>query len=246
MKGRRVHSRLIILCVSSIVLMVGIVKLHRYLFTATRFVFSIDPLITHSIQETIISFAKSMHQEHASMKTMSDSIANEFPFIRSISVQRIPVRSVYLELKAYDPLCVINNDTLLLYNEMVIPKQQYLTYFVKNLPHITLQKNNTISSVLKTVLKKIVMESYYSAFLNYNVTWINENEVWLCDKKQEDFSILGSINRLPTSAILNQCAYLKSRLSERNAFLNKKKKPQRWIADIRFDKQIVLYKNLGG
>jgi hypothetical protein len=81
-------------------------------------------------------------------------------------------------------------------------------------------------------------------FQQYNVSCRDQGSWLLNDKKEQRFAILFHGTKIPDEKVIATCNKLKGTLDTRGALTTASKNS--WVADVRFENQIVLFRNAGG
>lgn len=229
----------VIRCISFFLLFLVIISLEQLsssLFSIDCLTYAIDSLVAESTQQDIITYVQQIPENRSlSFQELAYKIQKQFSFIHETTIEHLAPGIVYIACNAQKPLYIINNSLILTEQGYLYNKNIFLSLTIKQLPHITLPslKKNIILSLVAIInnIEPIV-------FSQFTLSWINDTKICLYDKKQRQFSIIFNKNQLPNKKLLQHCAYIKQRLQAQKEFTNTKK---HYVADIRFEDQIVVY-----
>ncbi|MGB8367094.1 MAG: hypothetical protein WCD44_01935, partial [Candidatus Babeliales bacterium] len=110
-----------------------------------------------------------------------------------------------------------------------------LSPITDQLPHISLPSLET--SIIESILT-VINRIDPVIFAQFTLSWINDTQVCLYDKKHRQFSIIFSKNQLLDKKLFNYCTQIRQKLQKEKFTKNKKN----YVADIRFKDQIVVYR----
>jgi len=175
-----------------------------------------------------------------SLKKMSKKIKDEFPFIASVIAARSASGILHIQMTCVKPQFLINEELVLSDRGQLFEKTIFSEGFTADLPCCFCNMENAAANSYKQMFKKLPIES----FKKYKVVWESTTKSNLYDKNENNFSIVFNDKRVPDEKILLACDNLKLLLRERGEFFCRN--PKRWVADIRFKDQIVLFSKRGG
>jgi hypothetical protein len=143
----------------------------------------------------------------------------------------------------YKPIIKINDNLVLLESGMMESQHSFKSDIIEVLPslciHESIFTDNRLTPDIYTCLNSI---SPY-LFKEYEINWHNKYELWLTDKSQHNFKILSDAYSISDEQKLKLCKKLKEEIKgKKEVLLNKSKT---WIADIRFDNQIIVFSRGG-
>jgi len=122
---------------------------------------------------------------------------------------------------------LINENYLLNENNVFCNKKLFNQEYIKDLNSITL--HGPISSEFISFANNLTKEITQ----DYNISWKNKNEITLTDKN-ENITLLINYNHIPSKKLLEACKTIK----KENELLKKIK--DKFVADLRFEKQIII------
>jgi len=162
-----------------------------------------------------------------------------FPDIKQVDIRSLPYNLAEITVHAPDPVARINNTQVLTQDCTIIPADFYACYTLNQLPHLQLSSriSHTVSQELMAAVKKSIKERLFDHFM---VCMKDEQEWYLQDKQDPNFTICCNASCLPLGAIRQACDQLKKTIKQQ------KGAKLAWLADVRFDHQIVLSRYKGG
>jgi hypothetical protein len=139
-------------------------------------------------------------------------------------------------IHAHKPLCCINADHILTYDNQLLSKNYYSFHLFDSLACVTVAENYVpkVGSLVPSLLDQLPSDFKQ----NYDIELINEHHVCLRSKQEKNFSIIASAAQDNLSCLLDRCALVKQKLAERKDFNEKIS----WVADTRFADYIIAYK----
>lgn len=168
---------------------------------------------------------------------------SKFDWIVSIDVALLPYRKAMIELVAYEPLYRINNDYVVTVTGKLLPKNNFDSLLVSALGHINIVFSNN-EPVLSDACRQFILAIPSSLLDTYQCVWESDTRVRLYDKQQTHFVIVCHPLMMPNEKMIQHCNALKGELVERCVFELPRAKT--WVADIRFEDQIVVSQEKGG
>ncbi len=241
-------SRGIYLTSGTFILLLSIVvvkRLHTFTFAVERYSLLIDKHFSESMHASIVAF---LH-ERDDVKIMKPSdmftcLRQQFPSIKSIAVDYNASKVLDITIKAAQPVLGLNDQNVLTENGCIVERHLFEKNYIASL--------NTVNVGDKALAEKQLSESFQEYvrclpvhfFDQYKVSWLSEREVWLQDKNQKKFSLLCSAEVIPNKQMMDYADHIKESLMQRGAFAQQG--TRKWIADMRFANQIVVFSGKGG
>lgn len=199
--------------------------------------FYCDTIIAHDEQQRIIAFLENNVHDSASLSSLAGTLHERFPILQSSLLQKFPSKNVTLTVRSSRPFCTLNGDLVLSDDGKLLSKELFSISSLKDKPNISTTTTDE-SNVLVHDLIHIPLE----LFEQFSFTWNSACELWLKDKKSP-FSIVCVAHCLPDKKKLAQCKMVQRILEQRGTPV--RKVPVHWVADIRFDKQIIVFSKRG-
>lgn len=198
-----------------------------------------DSLLADQTSCALTSFIQTSTQHLASAQ-FSQDLFSQFPSITAYELEKNASGVLACSVEAATPVLSINHSWVLTDNGRLAPATDFSSGVTQPLRNITMPQfcvTDAFCSCVKNLSPQL--------FQAYTIVWLNDEEAMLYDQAQPNFAIRFNALTLPQDSVLEQCAVIKSDLEARGVFGSGKKKPQRWIADIRFKNQIVISANAG-
>lgn len=183
------------------------------------------------------------NKEFSKSRSFAD-LQTQFPYIKSLKIQRSAPAHTDYETIAHELLVTINNQQVVTDNGLVFNRELFAPRSVKFLYNI-----ETVHQHSARVPEAFIdsMHAFMPDIVKaYTVTWIDDKEIVLHDKVQPLFFIKCSAKKLPDKQVLATCTRLMQEILQQLSEKKIQKVQQSLIADIRFDKQIILNGYKGG
>ncbi len=220
----------------------GVAALHRTWnsICAVHYVtYSFDSQLSPSAQETISQFVRFFeYQGEYNPTAIVAQLPQEFPCIKSISVRHLPYHVAQVAVAAHDPVIRINDDCVLTEKQTIISNSYYALFVINELPELSVAAPvpSTVSEQIMLAIKRCMKES---VFEQYALSFVGEHEWYLCDKNDPSFTLVCDTETFPIQDRIATYQRVKKKIKNR---VNAKK----WMADVRFDNQIILSMGKGG
>jgi hypothetical protein len=146
-----------------------------------------------------------------------------------------------LTLHASHPVCLINDRYIMLHDGRMVSSDLFTDSTVASLPAITISDELAHRTYLEPDCKYFVEMMPWHITTNYDCDWRSATKVILRCKQQPLFSLVCNNTVLPTPTTLHCCTQIMRNLEIRGDFKKKSSKKKLWLADIRFEQQIVVY-----
>ncbi len=202
---------------------------------AIRYIsYSFDPQLSANICTDIekqVAFLECDGQYQTSV-VMQD-LLRIFPDIKQIEIRSLPYNMAEISILAPDPVVQINDAHVLTENRTIISSDFYACYVLGHLPQVQVTSviSKTVSKEIMAAIKHSIKERLFDHFM---VSMQDEQKWYLQDKKDPSFTICCNASCLPIGAIRDACDQLKETVKKNNTT------KMAWVADVRFDHQIVL------
>ena len=172
-----------------------------------------------------------------------DSVLHElirlFPHIKRIDIKALPYDMAEVEITSFDPVVRVNDTHVLTQEHTIIPAHYYACYALENLP--TMQVRSIIPDRISCEAMNAIRQSIKErTFESFSVSMLSEQEWHLQNKKDPLITICCNPSSIPMGSVQKRC-------HELIETVKKKSSPKTaWIADVRFNHQIVLSRLKGG
>jgi hypothetical protein len=239
--GNIIRGHLILISVALIVFFVGSGrKVDVRIRTPQHFDIQYDQMLTDGCKATMTQFIESLDKKIALHPNILAAVIQEqFPFIQSVQSRLVPPGIMKLHCMAATPLCILNQSLLLVPPQNICPNSYYCTGIWENLPHITLAESLFKSCDIH-ILTALVNNLNVDIFNQFNVSVSADRTLIFEDKIQPRFSVMCRIDKVPSATLCMHAQHMKELLESRKAFSAKSN--NLYVADLRFEKQIILSK----
>lgn len=211
-----------------------------YLVCALRYVsYTFSPTISPAQQQDIkAQVALFKHDGMYNPYCIIDTIKS-FSCVKSVSVHCSASHTAHIIVEAYDPIVRINGTHVLTAAKTIIPDRSYAWYVLNNLPSLSMASvlPEHCSDRMMDAVRRCIKEQIFE---RYTLSWVNEHELYFRDINDPSFSLLCDAVSLPTHALLISCEQVKNSIKRDHSV------PKSWVADLRFDDQIIVSRDKGG
>ncbi len=162
-----------------------------------------------------------------------------FPDIERIDIRSLPYNMAEISIVAPDPVIQINDSHVLTQNRAIISSDFYACYVLEHLPKVSVSSeiSKEVSKEVMAAIQRSIKERLFDHFM---VSMQDEQEWYLQDKKDPSFTICCNASCLPIGTVREVCDQLKETVKKNST------SKIAWVADVRFDHQIVLSRYKGG
>lgn len=173
----------------------------------------------------------------------AQAIQKQFPWVKSVSLFRIPTKIMQVAVAVDEPQVKINA-FIITDHLRVLPVSTFIPSALSALPSLQVTFLNAESNIPPAFIPH-AQTFTDERFSPYTLTWIDEFQARLTDKEQPQFTILFNAHSIPDTAMFAHCSSIKKLLEERGSFAGRHK-GTRWVADVRFERQVILFSEKGG
>jgi len=219
---------------------IGVYQAGNFLLHPQQYAVVCDAAFSKIVQTNITDYIQNNELLKASsLSVLNDQIKKQFSCIASITSELYAPGVVQVCVQAVKPVLSVNQSFVLSHAGDCFSKELFTPVSVKQLPDLTVRAvgDNDISAGLRRA--SAVLSS--SLFDTHAVVWESDHAAYLHDKQDPWFAIICSAESLPNDQMLSKCEQLKKDLS-----VKKRMSQDCWVADVRFDNQIVVYSEKRG
>ena len=223
-----------------------------HIFNTNHYTISIDDRISPDIQKNITHtihdyciISEKNTQKKINFVTLADQLQENFNCIESVELQHAPDNYAHLEIHAHTPYFNVRNKNSIevaTHSGLILPCASFTNKTIDGLRTIAVA-DHIDSAQLPIVCMHSIKKIPEVIFDEYTFVWHNNTYIELCKKNNPSFSLLLSEESKLNITLINYCNVLYNQLHTSGAFIEKKKK--RWIADVRFKDQIIMYTRRG-
>lgn len=213
----------------------------NYVFLVEGYSCNFDDIISCDHKNKIFNFINlNQKLKICSLESISQKIQENFCVIKNIELFNAANGILKLNIYSNKPKFILNDSYVLAENKAVFEKNLFAKQSLKDCNHVTLN-NCEITNEVEDSFKNMIFSFSEKYFQEYELIRDSCFKSYMIDKSDKNFRILFNDFLLPDDNILAYCSYIKNELQARGEFNRKMKK--NWVADIRFDGQIVMVSN---
>lgn len=171
-------------------------------------------------------------------KAYIEALATQFPFLTDIDAHLTPhIKRLYISGQLPTPLFIVN-DTIIFNNTSSAPTHLFAKEFYTDLPVITVPRllsdpKQVLTSQEITLFKQLPFE----LFKPYTIVWHDMTDAYLYPKDSSFVSLRFHAQSIPTIETMKKYKRLCDEYEQPSS---PKKKAVHWVADVRFEKQIIV------
>ena len=195
--------------------------------------YHIDERLSQKSQRHIITYIEK--NRSISSQKLIDDVCMQFKCIDSVRLCYIPHRA-NMHVSACTLLAKINHQFVATTSGMVLEKEQYDPILVDRLKHINIHELCEIQ--LPTVIHNWIDRAPFEVFEAFDVAWFDGNHIELQNKKDPQLVICCTHTQPINSLAVDACTHAKKTLISDSMWA----KHHEVVADVRFDRQIIVSK----
>lgn len=208
-------------------------KGYQFFSTQKNYHYQVDSLMSDAVSQKMNSFLHADGRHYWLLSSLCTALQNEFPIVQTIQARYGTADSIYLTLKAHEPLVSVNNNFLLLANGALVERDYFVANAIADLANITVLHDGLPSDL--QLVKEYITKVPYELLQQYRLCWVDATQVRWYDKHDANFYVITDGATVPDDRLLAHCALVKQELKTKP---NAQKKV--WAADVRFRNQIVI------
>ena len=219
--------------------MVHRLNVHSCAHTQVRVKLNIDTICVEELCaiETVL---RTLHEQAG--YTVADCITQvqgQFPYLKEGVAVFEPGSLIVYNFVCLQPLCVVNNEYLLLNDGVVVGKNTFSAY--APVPAITVDQSLMQDECqMRKVADAMVRIDRTVTAVNA-IHWQNIHTGFIDAQDRSDFKVMFDVTHIPTTYILAHCTTIHHELQDAHVLSQ-----GLWVADIRFKNQIIVYRGKGG
>lgn len=206
--------------------------------TPNSFTFCVDPLITHETEQAIIKTAHYLYNTK-SEKPWHVQLKETYPIIKSISWKKTKSHSLLVNIKIDAPWLLANDNLVLTERGALVSRSLYAAHYTQ-LSRVTIKSS---ANYLEPYCMSWLEQFPPSFFATHAITIENAGSIIVQDLAKKLFPIRLRAEQKIDESVIDQCCDAQKKLVEQKKL--KKIIPTAWLADIRFNKQIIVYQAKG-
>lgn len=226
-------------CLSFAALIAGIIAMKAVVHRFEKGVATVSVTAPKAIAPELHADLEQFVREHvqSSQQEFLKKLKERFSFLHSVEVTRLPKKRIFFSTDIQDPIFQINKNQLLLADSQLIPQSWYQKTAYEGLPVVTVpdMQDDYFFREKLFVLRELPKKMLYK----HEIVWHDKTDAFLIPDDLQGCAIRFNADALPTEKLYELCKEILLKANSRS--LRRVKKPNYWIADIRFQKQIILY-----
>lgn len=223
---------------------IGMHRVCLSFFAINSYVVDVDPSLSIVMHEKISDYIKNTDAfKTGSLSELNNEVKKKFSCVDKVTAELYAPGTVHIEIKAVKPLFNINDKLVLTRTGDSLSKDFFAQTLVARLMVINDLCVSQGSDTISLGLCQSGHQLLNPLFQRYTITWQTDQVALLCDKKEPWFTIVCSADSIPHEEVLIHCEQLKQKIATQNV---KNISNARWIADVRFSNQIVVYNEKKG
>lgn len=222
-------------------------------FQVDRFIVTVSDHFSASHQQEVISFFQTNTDlKTASLDHVATDVRQHFPAIGKMALSQDASGSVSARVEAVSLYACINQDVVVAGDGRLLKKELFQDALVQSLNTLAIPDlaaccvDGQVTGVksLAPELLATLSELPQHLFDRFSLSCRRHDAWLLVDKQEPRFAILFHGSHIPNEKVIAMCTKLKGTLDARGALVAQAKTG--WVADVRFENQIVLFENAGG
>jgi len=219
-------------------------KSYTFLFMPRGYTLTTDIILAKTTKNQIDTFiAQKINYKEENLNSIAKALHNRFLYIKSVNISRLATQALDINIHTYNPLFIVNDNHILLESGMCEPKNTFDANSIASLERITIHASAIIDNHVDSTCYRCLTTLSPHIIKMYNLIWISACEIWLKNKKQQRFALLCNTNTIHDGHKITLGTSLKNEIVSKKAFNYNTMKT--WVADIRFDNQIVIFSRGG-
>ena len=203
-----------------------------------RYVVDADNYLSEDAQRLIHSIIRDSNTNLKNPRNLYQTLREKVPIVQDVTMAYFSPVLVNINLDLQRPELAINEKYVLTQEGSVVLASLLKQSTVALLPNVNMKNYSGQAADVPEGFCSCVKSMSHDVFHDYDVKWFDATKIELQDKNDHNFSIVASCAVLPDIKVLGACHKVKEKeLAGKNVSRLQK---QKWVADIRFDKQIVF------
>ncbi len=235
MKGS-IHAVAVLLSITGLIGSIATYKVAAIIFSGaqhTSITYHIDERLSQESQRHIIAYIEK--NRSISSQMLIDDVCMQFKCVDSAYLWYTP-HGADLHIRACTLLAGVNDQFVVTTSGRVLEKNHFAPSLSDDLKHIKIHELCEIQ--LPTVIHNWIDRAPFEVFEAFDVTWVDENNIELKNKKDPQLVICCMHTQPINSLVIDACTYAKKTLISDSMWA----KHHEVIADVRFDRQIIVSK----
>ncbi|HLE76184.1 MAG TPA: hypothetical protein VI521_00260 [Candidatus Babeliales bacterium] len=208
---------------------------------AIRYIsYAFDPQLSGSLRTAIEQqVALLEHEGQYRVSVVMQELLRIFPTIKQMEIRSFPYNLAEISITIPDPVVKINTSHVLTDQQTIVPANYYAHYALDRLPSIYASEliSESVSTEIMAALQKSIQDHIFDRF----IVSIDSEQQWrLQDKDDPLMTICCNASSLSMGTVRELYGQLKELMKKKGTTKTA------WMADVRFNHQIVLSRYKGG
>src|SRR5437870_1257910 len=213
--------------------LIAIVLAKKSIVSIDTISFTVDPLLAQSAAIELKKVIGDELKKNNNFNVQALQLKESYPFINTVSYAlRLP-KQVHVTITAMQPWLLVDQ-FILLHNGTLITKTLFDQHVLLQLPKIKAKQSDCVDKALLGWL-----DTYCNNLSReYELVIDNPMHLELKHKQSDQLIIVCDAHNRLTETLLKNCFAIQTELQNQQPIKNN----MQWVADVRFEGQIVLYK----
>jgi|GEM_PF-6000548 len=168
-------------------------------------------------------------------------VQTQFPYLAHGTVSFEPGSQTVYTFETFKPVCLVNDAYLLFYHGVIMRRDVLSTAACARIPLIRVDQGLLHDSRAMRAVAHAMVGVEPTIAQSYIMQWQTLYASFITVPFDPPFKIMFDIAHVPTAPLLAHCTAIYCELSDTQVPL-----AGEWIADIRFNNQIIVYRGKGG
>ena len=208
-----------------------------YLYRADSYQIVFDTNVSPLYVELVTSDIKKMNGQ--SPASLFNYLQKKYLFLKSMTARYEVDGSLTMEFASFHPLLNIRKEQVKLENGKNVPASVFTQESLDNISLCTVCANDKLGALSDQNFIACIDKIPDNLTRQYNILFTDAYDINLQDHEKTYFLIRSSVDKLNDDTLYVQCEKIKKSFC--HAGLLSPSDKTFWIADVRFDNQIVLY-----
>ena len=226
----------------SITFGLGLVKHLQRACTVSKNTIYFDTFLSSGMQEEIRTFFESGFKDSINRADNRADLAQQakkrFFCIKDITWEHKSSHRAIMHIRARSPLYTLNKQSLFLEDGLVEAKSNFTEESTEHLYNLSVAFLG--DCVDETLCNNLLAQRLDNLFEHFSVTWVDASNIVLTDKSCSYFCLRTHAYCILDQSVIEECFQLRDELKTQA-----RPKATVWVADVRFDNQIILYGQRG-
>ncbi len=214
-------------------------QLEKKLFSVQEYHFFLDPHLSNAMRTNI---ERALTETDGSFSSIAQTVFTICPALETIAIERLANNVQYFSCKAAQPVVSFENKLALLPSGAVVDAGCYTREVIAHIPCVRAQKEGACDTI-SPELANWLLSLNPDVFKHYHIALGDDYSIYLTNNNDPNCIILTSVVKDFNDEMRRVCECI---ISEKQMGGQGTARALCCVADIRFEKQIVLCSQKGG